>query len=145
MGKIDKAKALWKDRDNQMRYMRWLLFYSKPYLGRIIFMMLFSLMGTGISLLMTLVSKRIIDDAIAGTDNMLIMLIVSYFAMIVLMQVFDVVWVLVKTMLNEKFTFGIRKQVYDKILTSKWLDVQKYHTGDLMTRLTSDAAISRTE
>ena len=84
-------------------------------------------MGTGISLLMTLVSKRIIDDAIAGTDNMLIMLIVIYFAMIVLMQVFDVIWVLVRTMLNEKFTFGIRKQVYDKILTSKWLDVQKYH------------------
>ena len=139
MGKIEKAKALWKDRDNQMRYMRWLLLYSKPYLGRIIFMMLFSLMGTGISLLMTLVSKRIIDDAIAGTDNMLIMLIVIYFAMIVLMQVFDVIWVMVKTMLNEKFTFGIRKQVYDKILASKWLDVQKYHTGDLMTRLTSDA------
>ncbi|MBE5947829.1 MAG: ABC transporter ATP-binding protein [Lachnospiraceae bacterium] len=139
MGKIEKAKALWKDRDNQMRYMRWLLLYSKPYLGRIIFMMLFSLLGTGISLLMTLISKRIIDDAIAGTDNMLIMLIVIYFAMIVLMQVFDVIWVMVKTMLNEKFTFGIRKQVYDKILASKWLDVQKYHTGDLMTRLTSDA------
>lgn len=139
MGKIEKAKALWKDRDNQMRYMRWLLRYSKPYLGRIILMMLFSLMGTGISLLMTLVSKRIIDDAIAGTDNMLIILIAIYFGMIVLMQAFNVVWVLVGTMLNEKFTFGIRKQVYDKILMSKWLDVQKYHTGDLMTRLTSDA------
>ena len=42
-------------------------------------------------------------------------------------------------MLTEKFSFGIRKQIYEKIIHSHWMDVKKYHTGDLMTRLTSDA------
>lgn len=139
MGKIEKAKALWRDRDNQMRYMRWLFFYSKPYIGRIVFVMAVNIVVTVISLLMTLISKRIVDDAIAETDNQLLMLIVVYFVLIVVTQILDVIWVLVRTMLNERFSFGIRKQVYEKILASKWLDIQKYHTGDLMTRLTSDA------
>ena len=42
-------------------------------------------------------------------------------------------------MLNERFSFGIRKQVYEKIINAHWMDIKKYHTGDLMTRFTSDA------
>ncbi len=139
MGKIEKAKALWRDRDNQMQYFRWLCRYSKPYIGRIALLMLLNISNTVIMLVMALVSKRIIDDATGGVKDKLLVLIVVYFAMIVAVQVFGVVITLLATMLNERFSFGIRKQVYDKIMTSKWLDVQKYHTGDLMTRMTSDA------
>lgn len=139
MGKIEKAKALWRDRDNQMQYMRWLCRYSKPYIGRISLMMFFNIFNTIISLVMALVSKQIIDDALIGGKNQVLTLIVVYFIMIIATQVVGVVMTMVGTMLNERFSFGIRKQIYEKILASKWLDVQKYHTGDLMTRMTSDA------
>lgn len=139
MSKIEKVKALWQDRDNQMLYMRWLIHYSKPYIGRISLMMLLNIFNTVISLLMALVSKRIIDDATSGMKNNLLLLIALYFAMIIAVQVTGVVMTMVGTMLNERFSFGIRKQIYDKIMSSKWLEVQRYHTGDLMTRMTSDA------
>lgn len=139
MSKIEKVKALWRDRENQMLYMRWLMRYSKPYIGRISLMMLFNIFNTVISLLMALVSKRIIDDATSGMKNNLLILIAVYFAMILAVQVINVVMTMVGTMLNERFSFGIRKQIYDKIMASKWLEVQRYHTGDLMTRMTSDA------
>ena len=139
MSKIEKVKALWQDRDNQMLYMRWLIHYSKPYIGRISMMMLLNIFNTVISLVMALVSKRIIDDATSGMKNNLLALIVVYFAMIIAVQVTGVVMTMVGTMLNERFSFGIRKQIYDKIMSSKWLEVQRYHTGDLMTRMTSDA------
>ncbi len=139
MGKIEKAKALWRDRDNQMHYVRWLWQYSKPYIGRISLIMFLGIVNTVITLVMALVSKQIIDDATGGVKNKVLTLIVVYFVMILVTQAIGVFLTLARTMLNEKFSFGIRKQVYEKILSSRWLEVQKYHTGDLMTRMTSDA------
>jgi ABC-type multidrug transport system fused ATPase/permease subunit len=51
----------------------------------------------------------------------------------------DMVSQLISLVMNEKFSFGIRKQVYEQIIHSYWMDVKRYHSGDLMTRLTSDA------
>ena len=134
MGKI---KAIWKDRDNQLRYAGWMMQYSKPYIGRITFMMLLNLIQTMLTLLMVQVTKVIIDNAADG--NGFVYLIVIYIAMIAGMQVLGIVSTLFSTMLNERFSFGIRKQIYEKIINAYWMDVKKYHTGDLMTRLTSDA------
>lgn len=134
MGKI---KKLWADRDNQYRYFRWLMSYSKPYIGKIALMMGINLVSTLISLWMVTISKRIIDNATEG--NQFLTLVLVYVGLMVTMQVIGVVSYLLATMMNEKFSFGIRKQIYDKIINSCWLDVKKYHTGDLMTRLTSDA------
>lgn len=139
MGKIEKVKALWRDRDNQKQYARWLMQYSRPYIGKITLIMLMGIVNTVITLAMALVSKRIIDDATGGVKNKVLTLIVVYFVMILVTQAIGVFLTLARTMMNEKFSFGIRKQVYDKTLSSRWLDVKSYHTGDLMTRMTSDA------
>ena len=128
---------IWKDRENQTRYAKWLFSYSKPYVGRIILMMLISLISTVASLVMVQISKIIIDNASFG--NGFIRLLVIYLVLMLGMQALSVVSTLLSTMLTEKFSFGIRKQIYDKIIQSHWMDVKRYHTGDLMTRLTSDA------
>lgn len=134
---INKIKSLWKDRGNQSRYAKWLFSYSRPYVGRIALMMLLSLISTVASLAMVQISKIIIDNASFG--NGFVRLLVVYLVLVVGMQALGVVSTLLSTMLTEKFSFGIRKQIYDKIIQSHWMDVKKYHTGDLMTRLTSDA------
>ena len=134
---IGRIKGLWKDRNNQARYARWLFSYSKPYVGRIVLMMLISLVSTIATLIMVQISKIIIDNASFG--NGFVKLLVVYLVLMLGMQALSVVSTLLSTMLTEKFSFGIRKQIYDKIIQSHWMDVKKYHTGDLMTRLTSDA------
>ncbi len=134
MGKI---KRLWEDRENQYKYAKWLMQYTKPYLGRIILMMVITLASSVISLLAVNLSKDIIDRASAG--NRFMSLVVGYLVLTLVLQVLGIISSLVSTVLNEKFSFGIRKQIYEKIINSHWMDVKKYHTGDLMTRLTSDA------
>ena len=49
MGKI---KKIWQDRGNQYRYAQWLWQYSRPYLGKILLVMVFGLLETVASLLM---------------------------------------------------------------------------------------------
>lgn len=132
-----KIKKLWQNREQQYRYARWLWQYSEPYLGKILLVMAFGLAETVASLLMVQISKGIIDHATFG--NAFVRLMVVYVALMLGMQGMTVISSLVSTMLTEKFSFGIRKQIYEKIIHSHWMDVKKYHTGDLMTRLTSDA------
>lgn len=134
---MSKLKGLWKDRGNQVKYAKWLMRYTKPYLGRIILMMCITLASSVVSLFMVTLSKDIIDRATVG--NPFISLVVGYLLLTLALQAVSVVSTLLGTVLNEKFSFGIRKQVYEKIINSHWMDVKKYHTGDLMTRLTSDA------
>lgn len=134
---MNKLKKLWKDRDNQWKYFKWLMHYAKPYTWKILLMMGISLISTLATLFMVHVSKAIIDNATFG--NGFLRLVVVYVGMTLLLEVIRIFSTLFGTMLNEKFTFGIRKQVYEKIISSHWMDVKKYHTGDLMTRLTSDA------
>lgn len=134
---LNKVKELWKDRHNQLQYAKWLMIYSKPYIGRIALVMSFGLFSTVASLFMVQISKNIIDNATFG--NGFVRLLVIYLILMLAMQAFSVMDTLISAVLTEKFSFGIRKQIYDKIIQSHWIDVMKYHTGDLMTRLTSDA------
>ena len=135
---MNKLKQLWKDRDNQWQYVKWLTIYTKPYMFKIMAIMFWSIGASLLSIGMSLVMKQIIDKAQHGDNNILNM-IIFYLALVILMQVVDIIVALTSTMVNEKFSFGIRKQLYEKIIHSNWMDVKKYHTGDLMTRLTSDA------
>lgn len=134
---MNKLKKLWDDRGNQYHYAKWLVQYAKPYFGRMAFMMAVNLAYTVISLVMVTLSKKIIDNATVGDS--FVALIVGYLVLVLGMQVVNVIATLVSAMLSERFSFGIRKQIYEKIINSHWMDVKRYHTGDLMTRLTSDA------
>lgn len=133
----EKVKALWEDRENQSQYFKWLMAYSRPYIGKILFLIVIEVMGTILGIEMALLSKNVIDSASEGKS--IITILIFYIICILGTQVITVVTSLCSTMLDEHFSFGIRKQVYDKIIRSSWLDVEKYHTGDLMTRMTSDA------
>ncbi len=132
-----KLKALWKDRKNQGRYMRWLMHYTKPYAWKIALLLLIGLGETFVSVWMVDITKNVQNNAVEGKEFKT--LLISYLVLIVALQVVGVVTGLLSTMLNEHFSFGIRKQVYEQIINSHWMDVKRYHTGDLMTRLTSDA------
>jgi ABC-type multidrug transport system fused ATPase/permease subunit len=134
---MNKLEKIWNDRENQYKYAKWLAAYSKPYVGKIALIMGINLTSTIITLIMVQISKRIIDNATSG--GRFVTMIGVYVVMIFGLQVLSVVYTLITTMVTERFSFGIRKQVYEKIINSHWMDVKKYHTGDLMTRLTSDA------
>lgn len=117
-------------------YARWLVSYSKPYIPSLVLLMLINAASSGISVGMAVIGKEIIDTATNG--GKIANKILLYVLIIVVVQIVSIFSSLLSVMVNEKFSFGIRKQVYDKILNSSYHEVQKYHTGDLMTRFTSD-------
>ena len=86
----------------------------------------------------TIASKYIIDATTSGSLNWLY---ISYMAGA---SVFTILFAagsdIFSAYLNEKFEFGMRCDIFDQIQRSIWSDLSKYHSGDIVTRLTSDIA-----
>lgn len=118
-------------------YVKWLMKYTVPYLPQIFLIFAISVGSSLISAELAIVSKDIIDFATSG--NLVVKAIVVYMVLTLLILVISAVNSIISIVLDEKFSFGIRKNLYEKIIESSWTDIKKYHTGDLMTRLTSDA------
>lgn len=117
-------------------YAQWLFRYSKPYIPSLAFMMFLSLISSLISIGTAIIGKQLIDNASTGSS--IVHNIILYAAVIIVMQLINIASSLFSVIINEKFSFGVRRQVFEKILHSCYRDVSKYHSGDLMTRLTSD-------
>lgn len=117
-------------------YAKWLLYYTKPYIPKLLFFMCISAFSSFISVYTAVLGKQIIDNATAGGEIRKYILL--YIAVVLVVQIITVTTSLISVVVYEKFSFGIRKQVYEKILYSTYHDISKYHTGDLMTRFTSD-------
>lgn len=126
-----------KDWRNQARYLVWLIQYSKPYIPRIGLLMLIDVVVSVLATYMAVINKKIVDGATNGATIKASLVIYTLIMLSTLL--FDVITTMLSVTLDEKFSFGIRKQIYEQIIHSHWMDVKKYHTGDLMTRLTSDA------
>ena len=76
-----------------------------------------NLLSTIASLVMVRISKEIIDNATFG--NGFVRLLVVYVLLMLAMQALSISTTLMSAVINEKFSFGIRKQIYEKIINSK--------------------------
>ena len=138
MGKIAKLKHYWSRRKDAVEYSKWIFDYTKPYIPQLFLLMLFDFGATLLSVGMAIIGKELIDKVTDGNLSELGSIVVMYVVVILVSQTLSVISNLVSVVVYEKFGFGIRKKVYRRILDTTWLDISKFHTGDLMTRLTSD-------
>lgn len=137
---LSKIKRFFKDWNNQSAYMKWLMRYTKPYIPQLGIIMLLNLLVSLLAVALSIVGKEMVDLAAVGVQS-LKNTIIMYVAVILISEVLSAVVSLITVVVNEKFAFGIRKQVYERVLNTHWLQITKYHTGDLMTRLTSDVGV----
>lgn len=116
----------------------WIVRNGKPFFGRIMLIVLLtaatSLAGVGIAI----VSKNIIDSAIGG-DLRRAALFGGFFLGIVVFNLVTHAFLSVfSSKVQEQFSNQMRSTVYSRLVHMEWLEVSRYHSGDLLTRLTSD-------
>ena len=136
---LRKIKKFISDWENQSSYIKWIVNYTKPYIPQLSLVMFLNIMVSLASIGLALIGKRMVDQASAG--NTVTKVILLYVLIVLVSQAMMCIGALSAVVIYEQFAFRIRKQVYRRILDTNWLDVTKYHTGDLMTRLTTDVGI----
>jgi ABC-type multidrug transport system fused ATPase/permease subunit len=115
---------------------KWMFPLIKPFVPSLLLLLL---LDTAVSLLgvASAVVSKLVVDASASSSSLIanVMLLVG---VTVIVLGINMVSSLITTVINEKFTFHIRQDLFDKLLKTKWTAINKYHSGDLLTRLKSD-------
>ncbi len=116
----------------------WLKKQTRPYRAAILFLTFLNVLCIGLSLVFAYLVRYLINSASGGAKGKLL-----FFALLLLGVL--LVRILLNTFMGfsaEKFRARIvtdlRKRVFAQILRSEYGDLQNYHSGDLLNRLTSD-------
>jgi len=116
----------------------WLAQLSRSYRRYIFGFLTINLIAMAISL-GSAVAGRYVVDAATGVHEGL------YYRYIIIMLVTSLVSLLISSASNmfasfvgEKFAFGIRADLYDRVQRSVWHKLSRYRSGDLLSRLAGD-------
>lgn len=125
--KNDKAKA-------------WLKREMRPYRGSVVFLTVLTVISVVSSLAFDFLVRYLINGAADGDKKR-----VFLFAAVLLGVIaFGVSIQTVKAYLSEKYrakiTVGLRHRLFGGILKAEYPEIEKYHSGDLLNRLTSDVS-----
>lgn len=116
--------------------MFWLLSQAVPYRKQLFGKLTLSTVTLGMSFISTIASKYVVD---ATTSGSLSWTYVMYMGAATLFTIlFSAISSMFDSYINEKFEFGMRCDMFNKIQHSVWTELSKYHSGDIVTRLTSD-------
>lgn len=119
---------------------KWIYQYARRYWLAIVFYTLIGLVGTAVSLGSSLVSKDLVD-IITGHETGA--LLKSFCAMIGLAlgsTLMTQASGYVSNWISMKVDNEIKADIFSKMLVTDWEAIATYHTGDLLTRWSSDAS-----
>lgn len=131
-----RIKELYGKRDLAYKSLYWLFSQAIPYRRLLLIQLSISLIALCTSFISTIAGKYIVD---ATTSGSLSWKYITYMASASLFSiVFSAGSHIFTSYINERFAFGMRCDIFDRIQRSIWKDLSELHSGDIVTRLTSD-------
>lgn len=126
---------------NHLEILKWQLKQVKPFILSIIIVVFLgtflSLCGVGIAVL----SKYLIDYASEGEWSFSLSYLFLFALLIIIQILLQSFSSIISSRTNELLSNRIRKESFEHISRAYWLDINSYHSGDILTRLTSDVAV----
>lgn len=136
MNKVKRVLNRLKKKEQNIKLFNWMIRVTRPYIHYIIIIFIISLVSMGISYASTIIGKYVVDDATKGAiniGNITLMCVTTIVSIII--GIFSSI---LSSYINERFSFNIKQKLFNDIQRSVWIKISKYHSGDLVTRLTSD-------
>lgn len=134
----ERLKRAYAKRDIIYASLFWLISQAIPYRHQLLIMLGISMVSLCMSFISTIAGKYIVDATTSGT---LSGLYISYMVGATLFSIlFSAGSNIFSSYINEKFAFGMRCDMFDRVQKSVWNELSNYHSGDIVTRLTSDVS-----
>ena len=118
----------------------WIYSYAKRYKKEIVFYIVLGLFGTVMGLGLSVVSKYMIYIVTGYDTSSLWIMIVATLGLNVFSLVFSSVNSRISLKINIRIQNDIQADIFDKIINVNWLDISKFHSGDILNRFSSDAS-----
>jgi ATP-binding cassette, subfamily B, bacterial len=127
-----------EDLKNFLSVVRWMVGQARPLL---ISILIITITGTALSLCgvsIAVASKKIIDLSYSGDKNKALLAAVFFGVIVFIMIGLRAVVSVLRARTGEVMSNNIRSALFQRILGSQWLEASKYHSEDILTRMTSD-------
>jgi ATP-binding cassette subfamily B protein/subfamily B ATP-binding cassette protein MsbA len=128
-------------RQSLREYRRWLW----PYKGSIVVVFLLALLGAGLSMILPLATRYIIDDVLTASDvtatiktNRLIYVCAAMVALLLISQIIDTSRSYLMSLLNAKVIFRLRQKLFDRFLRLPLGELGGFKSGGVVSRLSQD-------
>lgn len=118
----------------------WIYEYARHYWKAMIFYTLLGLTGTAISLISSMISRDMVDIVTGHQTGLLL----KTFSLYIGFSIGNIVLNQISSYFSNKISIGvdnsIKADIFEKMLCTDLESIQNYHTGDLLTRWSSDAS-----
>lgn len=119
---------------------RWLLKYVSKYRLQIFFYIIIGLISTAMGLGSSVASKYLIDSVVSHNNDTIVKSAVIAVTLGVTQILVGSVISRIAGVVGTKISMEIRSGVYEHVTYSKWEDIRKYHSGELLNRIEGDVA-----
>lgn len=134
-GKIKKFKNEWPETKQDLR---WIAKQSKGVWPYVLGFLTISLLSMLFSLASPVASKIVVDAAIDPNKGFRVEYALLMLGTTLVSIILMVASSIFSSYVGEKFCFSVRAKLYDRVQRGRWFELTKYHSGDMLSRLTGD-------
>lgn len=123
-----------------IKVLKWMSHEIRPILPVVILLVCVGAGASVLSIYMTFVSKELIDAAVAAKAGF-VQKYALFFGGIIIFQIILSAFLSLMTMkAGEKTANGLRARLFRHLTEADYMQVSAYHSGDILTRMTSDVS-----
>ena len=140
-----KVQLLWKrikdgTAKKMLSQMGWIYQYARRYWKMMILYTVLGITGTMLSLVSSMISKDLVDIITGHEAGKLVQTFAAMIGFSVMNILVTQATNYASTYINMKVDAEIKNDIFAKMLVTDWESLTTYHTGDLVTRWSSDAS-----
>ena len=117
---------------------KWIFSYSARYKGAIIFYTLLGIFSTSLGLVSSVAGKYLIDIITGYQTSKLWIMILLMLGSTVFSMLFGSLINRISTKLSIRINNDIQADIFDKIMDSEWMSMNRYSNGDILNRFNGD-------
>ena len=111
---------------------------AKPHIGWIVLLCIINFLGAGLSVILALVSRNVIDIATGELPGSLLYACLTLAGIIILMLVLNALASFINSYCKAKLDIALKNRIFSSFIDKKYSKAVKYHSGEIINRLTSD-------
>ncbi|MDF2988026.1 MAG: ABC-type multidrug transport system, ATPase and permease component [Eubacterium sp.] len=117
---------------------KWIAGNAKTVSASLLFIVLFDIFTSLAGVATAILSKNLIDSAVKGSLERAILYAGLFGTLIIINLGIKAASSIISVRTTEVLSNNMRKRLFSKITKTEWISVTRYHSGDILTRLTSD-------
>lgn len=120
---------------------KWVYTRVKPFIPWIIFISSLNIVASLTYVFLAKLSQNIIDTANSNITQTFILGSIFLFGLILLHIILEAAVSVISTSVATKMNIQLKNYMFTAIMRKKYVDVSKYHSGDLLNRFSSDVDV----